>query len=259
MNPVAPQGAGERPAEGLLPDEEDEMGELLVQVEGLEVRRGAFTLSVPTWRLEAGTVTGLVGANGAGKSTLLAAVAGFNAVDGGTVRVFGLDPFVRAVEVRTQLGFMSDEAPLFDLRVGPLIRTVSGYYPSWNKGLAQSLIDRFAVEPSRRVRELSRGEGTRLRLVLALAFEPRVVLLDEPSTGLDLDGHRALLQTILEVVRDEGRSVVVSSHRLEDVERIADQLLVLDRGRVVTAGSTETLIGPDRTLDEALLAWGGAS
>lgn len=234
------------------------MSEILLSVEDLEIARGRFRLRVPLWTVEAGTVTGVVGANGAGKSTLLAALAGFIPAERGRVKVFGYDPVASPVEVRSQLGWMSDEAPLFDMRVGPLLRLVSGYYPRWSPEVAGRLLERFTVDPGRHVRDLSKGEGTRLRLVLALAFEPRLVVLDEPSTGLDLEGHRALLQTILEIVQAPGRSVILSSHRLEDVERIADQLLVLDAGRVVTSGRTEALLGAERTLDEALLAWGGA-
>ncbi len=91
-----------------------------------------------------------------------------------------------------------------------------------------------------------------------MAFRPRVLLLDEPAAGLDLAGRRTLLDSVLEVVRDPERSVVISSHLLADVERISDRLLVLDRGRVVREGSTDDLVGEDRTLEEALLEWGAA-
>jgi len=91
---------------------------------------------------------------------------------------------------------------------------------------------------------------------VAMAFRPRVLLLDEPAAGLDLGGRRSLLASVLEVVRDPDRSVVISSHLLADVERIADRLLVLDHGQVVQEGPTDALVGDDRTLEEALEAWG---
>ncbi len=230
----------------------------LIRVEGLRVQRGRFVLDVPSWQLVAGQVVGLVGPNGAGKTTLLQTVAGLIKAAEGQVGVFGLDPWRNPVDVRSRLGFMSDDMPLFDLRVGPLLRQLSGYYPSWNPQLVQALLERFDLDVGDKVTSLSRGQGTRLRLITALAFEPRVLLLDEPAAGLDLGGRRALLRSVLEVVRDPGRSVVISSHLLADVERIADRLLVLEKGRVVREGGTDDLVGDDRTLEEALVQWGAA-
>jgi ABC-2 type transport system ATP-binding protein len=230
----------------------------LVDVQGLVVCRGAFRLEVPAWRVGPGQVVGVVGPNGAGKTTLLETVAGLRPADSGSVRVFGLDPWVRPVEVRSALGFMSDDMAVFELRVDRLLRMVSGYYPSWDGELAGSLVERFAIDTRKKAGELSRGQGTRLRLVMAMAFRPRLLVLDEPAAGLDLSGRRLLLESVLEVVRDPLRSVLVSSHVLHDVERIADRLLVLGSGRVVQEGETAGLVGEDRTLEEAIEAWGAA-
>jgi len=230
----------------------------LVAARGLVVRRGAFTLEVPRWEVAPGQVVGLVGPNGAGKTTLLETVAGLRPADGGEALVFGLDPWREPVRVRSALGFMSDDMALFELRIAALLRMLSGYYPTWDPELVEALLDRFGLDPGKKAQELSRGQGTRLRLVVAMAFRPRVLLLDEPASGLDLSGRKALLESVLEVARDPERSVVVSSHMLPDVERIADRLLVLNRGRVVREGPTSELVGDGRTLEEALEAWGAA-
>jgi ABC-2 type transport system ATP-binding protein len=229
-----------------------------IRVEGLVVRRGPFTLEVPRWAVAPGGVIGVVGPNGAGKTTLLESVAGLRRTHGGELRVFGLDPWSDPVRVRSSLGFMSDTMPLFAMRISALLRTLSGYYPTWDAVLVEELLERFKIDPRRRVGQLSRGQGTRLRLVTAMAFRPRLLLLDEPAAGLDLGGRRALLDSVLEVVRDPQRSVVISSHMLGDVERIADRLLVINEGRVVQEGPTADLVGERRTLEEALLAWGAA-
>ncbi len=230
----------------------------LVDAQRLLVRRGAFSLEVSRFSVAPGQVVGIVGPNGAGKTTLLEAVAGLRPLNGGVVRVFGLDPWRRPVEVRSALGFMSDEMAVFEMRVGRLLRMLSGYYPTWDAALVEMLLERFQVDPRRRVGELSRGEGTRVRLIAAMAFRPRLLVLDEPAAGLDLSGRRRLLASVLDVARDQERSVLVSSHVLSDIERIADRLLVLNRGRVVQDGPTNELIGEDRTLEEALEAWGAA-
>jgi ABC-2 type transport system ATP-binding protein len=230
----------------------------LVHIEGLIVRRGAFRLEIRDWSVEPGQVVGVVGPNGAGKTTLLESVAGLRPVDGGRISVFGRDPWKDPAKVRVSLGFMSDDMPLFAMRIGALLRMVSGYYPSWDPRLVEALLVRFDIDPARKVHELSRGQGTRLRLLLAMAFRPRLLVLDEPATGLDLSGRRALLDSVLDVVRDAQRGVIISSHQLADVERVADRLLVLNRGQVARQGSTSELIAEGVTLEEALIEWGAA-
>jgi ABC-2 type transport system ATP-binding protein len=230
----------------------------LIEVDSLRVRRGKFTLEIPSWRVEAGQVVGVVGPNGAGKTTLLEALAGLRPVTSGSVRVFGRDPWDDPAGVRSTLGFMSDDMPVFDLKIGPLLRMLSGYYPGWDAELVEELLRRFKLEPGMCVRKLSKGQGTRIRLVTAMAFRPYVLLLDEPATGLDLAGRRSLLESIMDVVRHPARTVIVSSHMLNDIERIADRLLVLKEGKVVQEGSTDELVGSGRTLEEALEAWGAA-
>ena len=230
----------------------------LVDARELVVVRGSFRLEVPGWRVAPGEVVGVVGPNGAGKTTLLEAVAGLRPAAAGQLRVFGLDPWSRPVAVRSALGFMSDDMALFELRVDRLLRLLSGYYPTWDAALVGQLLERFEIDTRRKVGDLSRGQGTRLRLVTAMAFRPRLLVLDEPAAALDLAGRRRLLESVLEVVKDPQRSVLVSSHALHDVERIADRLLVLGGGRVVQEGETAALVGQGRTLEEAVEAWGVA-
>jgi len=230
--------------------------ELLVQIAGLAVHRGRFTLSVPEWTVAPGQVVGVVGPNGAGKSTLLELIAGLRATDGGGVRVFGHDPWGDPAAVRTALGFMSDDLPVFAMRIDRLLQTLSGYYATWDATLVESLLERFELNPLDKVWELSRGQGTRLRLITAMAFRPQLLVLDEPAAGLDLAGRRTLIESVLDIVRNPQRSVIVSSHVLADIERISDELLVLHKGRVVRTGRTDMLVGDGRTLEEALDAWG---
>jgi ABC-2 type transport system ATP-binding protein len=133
-----------------------------------------------------------------------------------------------------------------------------GYYPDWDPALVAQLVDRFKLDLRSRPGKLSRGQGTRLRLVTAMAFKPRLLVLDEPTSGLDLGGRDALMEAVLGSVLDGEASVLVSSHQLADVARIADQLLVIDEGRVIKQGATDELVGDDRTLEEAVRAWGAA-
>ena len=203
------------------------MASELVRVRALEARRDGFVLSIADWRLNPGEVVGLVGPNGAGKTTLLQSLAGLRPAREDELRVLGATPG------RTPRGPLA--ARLHDRRhavaAAPgaiAAQMLSGYYPTWDRELVEVLVERFKIDPRDKVHKLSKGQGTRLRLITAMAFRPRVLLLDEPATGLDVAGRRALLESVLEVVHDPERSVVVSSHMLADVERIADRLLVLD-------------------------------
>ena len=232
-------------------------GDIIVCTE-VVVQRGAFSLRVPSWSVPRGCVVGVVGPNGAGKTTLLELIPGLRTPTAGSIHVTGLSPVHHQVAVRSKVGFMSADMPVFDLRIDKLLRLLSGYYPTWDPELVNTLLERFQLDASKRARDLSRGQATRLRLVAALGFKPELLVLDEPTAGLDLGGRHSLLETILEVVRGEDRSVVISSHQLQDIARVADRLLVLDEGKVVQSGPTDELVGDERTLEEAVQAWGAA-
>lgn len=225
----------------------------LVDIRGLRIDRGAFSLRIPEWTVAPGSVVGVVGPNGAGKTTLIDCLAGLIRPTEGTVRVVGRDPVAEPMFVRSRAGFMSDDRPLFDLSVARLLRMLSGYYASWDEALVEELLARFRVDPRVRVRDLSRGQGTSVRIIAALAFRPDVVVLDEPGTGLDLGARRAVLEAVLSVARDPTRSVIISSHQLADVERIADALLVLRDGRVAALGPTDAVVQDGESLEETLL------
>ncbi|MEO0605882.1 MAG: ABC transporter ATP-binding protein [Myxococcota bacterium] len=228
----------------------------MLSAQNLSLRLGRFTLSVPSWEVPPGAVVGLVGPNGAGKSTLLELVIGLRKPDAGELRVHGADPWTDAQTVRLGTGYMTDDLELWNLRIDKLLRRVSAYYATWDAALVEQLMERFGLDPRARPYALSKGQATRLRLVLAMAHRPRLLLLDEPATGLDVAGRRGLLQSVLEVVRDPECSVVVSSHQLVDLERVVDHLLVLHEGRVVQQGPIDRLVGDERSLEEAMVTWG---
>jgi len=228
----------------------------VISLKDVRLRRGGFELYIESLTLEPGQIVGLVGANASGKTTLMRLLPGLDRPDSGEVRVFGLDPWVDPVSVRLQLGYMTDDMPVNELRIGALFRYLSGYYPTWDASLADELGRRFELDPNAKSWKLSKGEGTKLRLILAMAFRPRLLVLDEPATGLDIGGRRNLLRSLLETISDPATTVLISSHQLGDLERIADTLVVLQGGQVVKSGSTDELLGDEHTLEERLLAWG---
>ena len=184
------------------------------------------TLAVPP-----GCVFGLVGENGAGKSTLLKHLLGLWRAEAGTVRVFGRDPVADPVSVLGRIGYLSEQPELPRwMRVAELLRYMQPFYPRWDREYAEQLREQFGLDPEARIRTLSKGQHARLGLIAAEAHRPDLLILDEPSSGLDPIVRRDILEAIIRTVTDEGRTVIFSSHLLDEVERVSDYLAMLHRG-----------------------------
>jgi ABC-2 type transport system ATP-binding protein len=178
-----------------------------------------------------GCVFGLVGENGAGKSTLLKHLLGLWRAETGTVRVFGKDPVRDPVSVLGRIGYLSEQPDLPGwMRVVELLRYTQAFYPGWDATYADQLRERFGLDPEARIRTLSKGQHARLGLIAAEAHRPDLLILDEPSSGLDPIVRRDILEAIIRTVTDEGRTVIFSSHLLDEVERVSDHLAMLHHG-----------------------------
>jgi ABC-2 type transport system ATP-binding protein len=206
----------------------------VVEVSGLSRRFGQqqaladVTLSVPR-----GCVFGLVGENGAGKSTLVKHLLGLWRAETGTVRVFGRDPVQEPAAVLSRIGYLSEQPDLPDwMRVEELLRYSQAFYPRWDAVYAAQLLERFALERDARIRTLSKGQRARLGLIAAEAHRPDLLILDEPSSGLDPIVRRDILETIIRTIADEGRTIIFSSHLLDEIERVSDYVAMLYRGRL---------------------------
>jgi ABC-2 type transport system ATP-binding protein len=222
----------------------------VVRVERLSRRFGAtLALDEISLIVPQGAVFGLVGANAAGKTTLLRHLLGLLRAQAGTVRVFGRDPVRDPVGVLSRVGYLSEENDLPPwMRVRELLRYVRAFYPGWDDAFAEELRSTFALDPATRVRDLSRGQKARAGLLVALAYRPELLILDEPSTGLDPLARRDILAAVLRTVALEGRTVLFSSHLLDEVERICDHVALIDRGRVVVQGPLDEVREAHRLL-----------
>lgn len=180
-----------------------------------------------------GTVFGLVGENGAGKSTLIKHLLGLWRAEAGSVRVFGLDPVAGPTAVLGRIGYLSEQPDLPGwMRVDELLRYTRAFYPNWDMQYAEELREQFQLDPAARVKTLSKGQHAKLGLIAAQAHRPDLLVLDEPSSGLDPIVRRDILEAIIRTVTDEGRTVVFSSHLLDEIERVSDHLAMLHRGRL---------------------------
>jgi ABC-2 type transport system ATP-binding protein len=187
-------------------------------------------------------VFGLVGVNGAGKTTLIRHAMGMLRAQAGTVSVFGLDPVSAPHAVLSRIGYLSElnELPEW-MRVDELIQFTRAFYPNWDESYAQSLRQNFELAPDKLVQSLSKGQRARLGLLLALAHRPELLILDEPSSGLDPLVRRDILRAIIKTIAQEGRTVLFSSHLLDEVERVADRVAIINGGRIIQNEELESL------------------
>src|ERR1700686_3632333 len=185
-----------------------------------------------------GGVYGLGGANGAGKTTLIKHILGLLRAESGSVRVFGLDPVTDPVAVLSRIGYLSEENDIPDwMRVDELIRYSRAFYPAWDDVYAEELRQAFALDPTAKIRNLSKGQKARVGLLIALAHRPELLVLDEPSSGLDPIVRRDILGAVMRTIADEGRTVLFSSHLLGEVEEVAEDVTMIHRGRIVLSGT----------------------
>jgi ABC-2 type transport system ATP-binding protein len=189
-----------------------------------------------------GGVFGLVGENGAGKTTLIKHVLGLLKAESGSVRVFGLDPVAKPVEVLGRIGYLSEQPDLPGwMRVDEFLRYTRAFYPHWDAAYAEKLRAQFGLDPAQRLKTLSKGQMAKAGLLAAQAHRPELLLLDEPSSGLDPMVRRDILEAVIRTVADEGRTVFFSSHLLEEIERVSDQIAMVHRGRIVLCGSLDEI------------------
>ncbi len=243
------------------------MSEPVIRATELTRRFGAMTaLNSVSLSLARGAVYGLVGANGAGKTTLIKHILGLLRADSGSVRVFGLDPVADPVAVLSRIGYLSEENDLPGwMRVDELIRYSRAFYPAWDDRYAEELRRAFALDPTAKIKSLSKGQKARAGLLIALAYRPELLVLDEPSSGLDPIVRRDILGAVLRTIADEGRTVLFSSHLLEEVEQVADHVTMIHQGRIVLSAPLLAIRESHRvgervpSLDEIFVALAGIS
>ena len=214
---------------------DDPITQPAIETQNLSRRYGPkFALDNVSVSVPRGCVFGLLGESGAGKTTFIHHIIGLLRPQKGTVRVLGRDPVKDPEGVLGRIGYLSEDRDLPGwMRIDELMRYTRGIYPQWDDAFADDLIQRLDLSPSQKIKTLSRGQRAKTGLVTALAHRPELLLLDEPSSGLDPIVRRHILSAVMRTIADEGRTVLFSSHLLHEVERVADHVCIIHRGKVV--------------------------
>jgi ABC-2 type transport system ATP-binding protein len=211
-----------------------------LEIDSVEKRYKGFTLEDVSLQLNKGYIMGLIGPNGAGKTTLIKLILNLIHRDGGAIRVFGLDNLADEAEIKSRIGFVPDE-PRFhdDATLGRVAAAVAPYYAKWDSKRFATLAGEFELPLKKNFKKLSHGTKTKFALALALSHGAELVLLDEPTTGLDPVFRRRLLDKLAGLLEGERTSVLFSSHITADLERTADFVTFVKNGRVVFSESMD--------------------
>jgi len=219
------------------------MNNLSIQMEGVSKRYPHFFMDSISLELREGSVLGFIGANGAGKSTTIRILMGLVRQDVGSVQVLGHSMPADQTAAKLDIGFVSEDMRLYGAATLRWhMNFVASMYPRWDQAYADTLLRRFDLKPEQKIKGLSHGQRVKAALLLALARQPRLLILDEPTTGLDPVARREVLGELMSVLTDEGRTIFFSSHNTLEVEQISDHIAFIDRGRLIALDDKEDLL-----------------
>jgi len=218
------------------------MSEAIIQARGLAKKYGAVqALAGVDFTVEPGRIVGLIGRNGAGKTTALKAVLGLTPFDG-SLRVLGIDPFRNRHALMQRVSFIADVAVLPSwIRVGQLIDYVAASHPGFDRERAMGFLDTSSVRLAARVKTLSKGMVTQLHLAIVMAIDASLLVLDEPTLGLDIVYRKKFYDALLNDYFDHSRTILVSTHQVEEIEHILTDVLFIEQGRILLASSIDAL------------------
>jgi ABC-2 type transport system ATP-binding protein len=211
------------------------MSQLAIETHGLTRSFGKLrAVDHVDLQVPAGSIYGYLGRNGAGKTTTIQMMMGLLDKDAGEIRLLGLDPYRQGVAMKQVVSYVPERVQLYDwMKVSELVWFVKNLHRQWDDALAADLLRRFDLPPDRRLGQLSRGMQGKAALTVALASRPRLLLLDDPTSGLDALVRREFMAGIVDIVQATGVTVFFSSHLIDDVERVSDWIGILHEGRLI--------------------------
>lgn len=217
--------------------------EAVLEVKNLRKEYPGFTLKDISFSLPRGYIMGFIGPNGAGKSTTIRLIMNLARKDGGEVTVFGEQMERKEVEIKQRIGFVYDENHYYEeLTAEGIRRLIAPFYCRWNNDSFYYYLDRFELPRTKKLKDFSRGMKTKFSLVMALSHEAELIIMDEPTSGLDPVFRRGILDILRELLQDEQKSILFSSHITSDLDRIADYITFINDGRIVFSAERTVIL-----------------
>ncbi|WGU96075.1 ABC transporter ATP-binding protein [Paenibacillus dendritiformis] len=193
-----------------------------------------FTVDNISLDVKQGYITGLIGPNGVGKSTLIKMMLGLIRPDSGSVKILGCDMPNQEIDIKQRIGIVSDDCFYYEhLTIRDTKKMIAPFYKKWNEKKFNSYLEQFELSPRKKVKELSKGMKVKLSLAVALSHEAELLIMDEPTSGLDPVFRRELLDLLADMMQDERNSIIFSTHITTDLDRIADYIAFINRGKLV--------------------------
>jgi len=226
------------------------MTEPALEIRGLKKSFPRFQLGPLDLTVPRGSIYGLIGPNAAGKTTTIDLILRMGREDAGTIQVFGMDHRTQEVAVKSRIGYVSPDMNYNAWRkVGRLIGFIRKFYPDWDDAYCDDLLARLGIDKGEKIASMSFGTKVKLGLVIALSHKPGLLLLDEPTIGVDAVSKQEIFAELLAAVQDEDRTVLISSHGLADIERFADHIGIIHQGKMLIEGLTNDIVDRYRMVD----------
>ena len=215
---------------------------MLVQLDHVRKTYGSFTLEL-NMQIPENQIIGLIGANGAGKSTTFKLMLGLIRPDQGSVEIFGKNAADLGAEEKQEIGAVFSDSGFSEyLKVQQLIPVMSRFYPDFQEKEFRERCERFQIPLNKQIKEFSTGMKAKLKVLTATSFDARLLVLDEPTAGLDVIARDSILELLREYMETEGRSILISSHISSDLESLCDDIYMIDKGRIVLHENTDVLL-----------------
>ena len=215
----------------------------MLEVTGLSKKYKQFAIENISFSVPQGCIMGFIGQNGAGKSTTIKCIMNLISFNSGEIKILGKDNKKSSKEIRNQIGYVSEEQYYYeDMTVEWTGNFIGRYYENWDNLHFNKLLLCLSIDKKKKIKELSKGMKVKLSLALALSHRPKLLILDEPTSGLDPVVREEILEILMDTIQDEGCSVFFSSHITSDIERIADYVTFIDRGKIILCDDKDTIL-----------------
>ena len=214
-----------------------------IEIKGVTKKYDGFTLDNISFDVPRGSIMGFIGQNGAGKTTTIHGILNIIPIDAGEIRVLGMDHLQQEQQIKERIAVVFDEMPFHDLfTAAEMGRIFKGLYPVWDDAFFRQNLDRFRLPQNQKIGQFSKGMKMKLQIACAISHGAELLIMDEATTGLDPVVRSEILDLFLEYLQDEGHSILMSSHITSDLEKIADSVTFIDRGKILLSGYKDDIL-----------------